>query len=65
MKNLKPCPFCGSHDCTIERVLRDGCEDGEIEAWAYYVACPSCGAQGGWGKSEGTAEHHWNMREKV
>lgn len=59
---LLPCPFCGGvgHH---ERELRNGCEDGEPDAWAYTIRCYSCAATGGWTKSnEFGAARRWNMR---
>lgn len=58
---LTPCPFCAGEPL-MYRVLRDGCRDGEIEAWAYYVTCRSCAAQGGWGKAPSSGARWWNMR---
>ena len=57
------CPFCGGH-ATMRRVLRDGCKDGEPDAWAYYVVCRSCAAQGGGGKSKESALRCWSQRVK-
>ena len=69
---LKPCPFCGGKKVKIDKDYRFpnrnrfgkiwSMINGECEIWAHFVFCPSCGAQGGWGKSESTAVHNWNMR---
>lgn len=58
---LLPCPFCQGQP-RRDRTLRDGCEDGEPDAWAYFVRCISCAAQGGWAKTPGNADRHWNLR---
>lgn len=48
----KICPFCGG-----EPVLVPSNEFGKI-----VLRCRSCAAEGGWGKSNGTATKMWNMR---
>lgn len=64
---LRPCPFCGGW-AYIDKVLRDGCKDGQPDAWAFFAMCNSCGAQGGWCKSTDprseamTAVRQWNWR---
>jgi len=59
--NMKACPFCGGKPLLNKR-LREGCADGEPDAWAYFVICRSCAAQGPWYKSPGNAERFWDMR---
>lgn len=60
---LLPCPFCGGLG-RRRRVLRDGYEhfQNDRDAWAHYVVCRSCAAQGGWAKSVSGAARWWNMR---
>jgi Lar family restriction alleviation protein len=58
---MKPCPFCAGQGM-LAKSLRDGCQDGEPDAWAHFVRCRSCGAQGPWFKSAGNAERYWNQR---
>ena|SRR5579859_3361189 len=60
---MKPCPFCTQTRVRVDRLLRDGCKDGEPDAYAYYVFCPSCGCQGPWVKNPSGAERLWNMRD--
>lgn len=60
-ETLRPCPFCGGA-ARRARTLRDGCRDGEPDAWAYYVVCVSCAAQGGWAKNEAGADRLWRSR---
>jgi Lar family restriction alleviation protein len=59
----RPCPFCGGEGLR-KRVLRRGYANfrDDPDAYAHYVRCRSCAAQGGWGKSTGTAVMQWNMR---
>lgn len=58
---MKACPFCGGEPLP-NKTLRDGCKDGEPDAYAHYVVCRSCAATGGWAKSEAGAVRCWNMR---
>lgn len=58
----KPCPFCGG-DSHLEKELRSGCEDGEPDAWAYWVQCNSCAGSGPWAKNPFGAFRQWNMRD--
>lgn len=58
---IPSCPFCGGAPI-MERTLRDGCADGEPDAWAYAARCLSCAATGGWGKSSASAARRWKMR---
>ncbi len=58
---LKPCPFCGGGPIH-EKSLRDGCREDEPDAWAWYVRCRSCAAQGPWFKTPGNAVRFWNQR---
>lgn len=48
---LKPCPFCGSNDVTVEETYASG-----------YVRCRSCGAEGGFRYSHDEAAAAWNRR---
>ncbi len=59
---LDSCPFCGCGTVRIEKVLRGGYNHNDCEAYAYAVVCPSCAAEGGWGKSGSSAVSMWNMR---
>ncbi len=58
------CPFCGGEGIP-SKDLRDGCLDGEPDAYAHYVRCRSCAAQGGWTKTPGNAVRLWNTRQAV
>ena len=58
---MKPCPFCGGQGIA-SKVLRGGCKDGEPDAWAYFIRCRSCAAEGGWMKTESGGLRMWNMR---
>lgn len=60
-KALLPCPFCGGEGLP-DKVLRGGCEDGEPDAWAYFVRCRSCASHGPWFKTVGLALRMWNDR---
>lgn len=55
MVDRKPCPFCGESRTEVHPTVDPR---GEI----FVVRCLSCAAEGGWGKSEGTAVAHWNLR---
>lgn len=57
------CPFCDG-DWILEKHLRDGYGENadDPDAFAYFVRCISCAAQGGWAKSENGAFHLWNLR---
>jgi hypothetical protein len=60
----KRCPFCGGEPIP-SKALRDGYENyqDDPDAWARFIVCRSCGAQGGWCKSsEAGAWRLWNMR---
>lgn len=61
---MKPCPFCGGtapRHLSVRKTLREGCEDGEVDAYAYNVFCGSCAAEGPWNKtSEAAAVKAWN-----
>ena len=59
--NGAPCPFCGG-DPMPDRELRRGHDRTDRDAWAYFLRCVSCAAQGGWAKSESGAIRLWNMR---
>ena len=50
------CPFCNGEG-------EINCNDDPRE-YQYYVHCLSCGADGGWSKTEGGAIKNWNMRSK-
>ena len=54
---LKPCPFCGDPG-KIEIVLPNNPDQDD----EYYVACTSCGAQGGARDEPGKAAYWWNRR---
>lgn len=64
MADLLKCPFCGG-EALKDNSLRDGCNDGEPDARAYWITCRFCAATGGWAKSEGGAARCWNMRQEV
>lgn len=59
-----PCPFCGGVGEMYRERRFPTLPDDYDGAWAYWVACRSCAAQGGWGKSMGTALDRWNWRWK-
>jgi hypothetical protein len=62
---LLPCPFCGGDPLPRpERVLRDGHEADEEDpdAFAYFIRCRCCAAEGGWAKTEFGARRQWNTR---
>ena len=60
---IDPCPFDGGKG-ELFRVLRDGCQPGEPDAWAYFVRCVSCAAEGPWQKNlPYGAVRQWNMRQ--
>lgn len=52
---LPPCPFCGG-----EGVLAHEYPDPSTCRW--FVRCLSCGAEGGWAKTESGARRLWSMR---
>ena len=60
-EEILPCPFCGGNSI-VDRTLRDGCIDGEPDAWAYFVRCFSCACQGPWTKNSSGAQRLWNNR---
>jgi len=57
------CPFCGG-DWVLDKSLRNGYKEHvtDPDAFAYFVRCVSCAAQGGWAKSESGAFRLWNRR---
>lgn len=62
---LSKCPFCGGV-ARLDQTLRDGyqkCQEDE-DAWAHFVICNSCAAQGGWAKSQSGAIRWWNTRKR-
>jgi Lar family restriction alleviation protein len=61
---LIPCPFCGHTNPIMDKDLRDGYRDGEVDAYAYSVRCRGCAGTGPWSKNESMARHRWNMRVK-
>ena len=60
---LRPCPFCAGKGIYSKK-LRDGCIDGEPEAYAYSIDCRSCACVGPWAKTQGNAVRGWNMRNE-
>lgn len=58
---LRPCPFCMGTP-RPDRILLDGCRDGQADVWAYYVRCIQCAAQGPWFETAGKARRAWNVR---
>jgi hypothetical protein len=56
MENRK-CPFCDGEgrECSTET------EDNPLEH-QYWVRCISCGAEGGWAKTQFGGWMNWNMR---
>lgn len=60
----KPCPFCGGEG-QLHKELRSGYSmfRDDPDAWAYYVVCKSCAAQGGWAKNKYGGERLWEIRE--
>lgn len=61
MSDLFPCPFDGG-EAIPDRELRYGCQDGDPDAWAYYIRCRTCAAEGPWKKTPSGADRAWNMR---
>jgi len=56
------CPFCGG-TLHLGKQLRDGCEAGEPDAWAYWLQCDLCAASGGpWAKKPFDAFYDWKTR---
>ena len=55
------CPFDDGAP-VLRRRLREGCQDGQPDAYVYWVQCRSCAAQGPWFKTEGNAIRGWNTR---
>lgn len=53
MKQIKPCPFCGSEDLYV----RDNS--------GHYVACKNCDAYGPYGKDDEEAIQLWNLAPRV
>jgi Lar family restriction alleviation protein len=62
-ERLLPCPFCGGMPMR-DKQLRDGCADGEPDAWAYLVRCRACACEGPWFKTRGNADDAWNRRHQ-
>lgn len=60
---LDPCPFCGGEGVP-DKTLRDGYENDQADqdAFAYFVRCVSCAAQGPWRKNQHGAKREWNSR---
>lgn len=54
---MKPCPFCDADSSRLhaDATLRDGCADGEPDAWCASIRCRCCAAEGPWRKAD-TAE---------
>ena len=50
-EKLKPCPFCGSNDVTVNEVYPSS-----------YARCRVCGAEGGLRSSHDEAAAAWNSR---
>jgi len=63
---LKECPFCEGTP-KKDKLLREGYEgqENDQDAWAYFIICKSCSAQGGWSKCEAGSIRLWNMREEI
>ena len=61
--SVAACPFCGGQGVPY-RVLRDGYADakGDPDAYAYFVRCRACAAEGPWSKVAAGAERMWNTR---
>lgn len=57
MKELKPCPFCGSYSCT-KKVYSSSTNDDTI---LYRIECKECHSKGPETTSEITAEILWNI----
>lgn len=57
------CPFCGGAGVPA-KVLRDGYEGfpEDPDAYAHFIHCVSCAAQGGWRKNPAGAVTEWNRR---
>lgn len=55
------CPFCGG-GAILDKTLRDGCKEGEPDAFAYSVRCRCCASSGGWAKNEAGAWRWWRSR---
>lgn len=53
---IAACPFCGGTSTVYESGLRDGCLDGEPDAWTSAVTCCSCAAVGPWRKADTRAD---------
>lgn len=56
LSGTDPCPWCGGDHVRLEPELRDGCHDGEVDAWACAASCVCCGAEGPWRKGTTQAE---------
>lgn len=62
---LLPCPFCGGQaalDKTLRPVYPDFLDD--PDAYAHFIRCRSCAAQGGWMKNVAGAVRNWNRRAR-
>lgn len=57
---LKPCPFCGNCNLTIEEMRNGG-------PAFFWVACdnPDCEAQSGYDLSKSGAVEKWNTRKEA
>lgn len=70
-KELKPCPFCASHNVVLD-LDRNKDDDGNVSLWSALVECKKCGARGNiltWDDTEiiekfleNEAIRSWNMR---
>lgn len=58
---LRPCPFCGMDDVTMDRTEYES----EFGYAFYEVACGRCDIEGPGGFTEQEAADRWNRRNKL